>query len=67
VSATVLETNGVTMVEYRIVGDLDGVLGEIRRLLNEYSAWDYGTHVHWLDMEVDGSYQARVSRTLRVA
>jgi hypothetical protein len=63
--ATVLETVGVTQVEYRIVGDLDSVLAEIRRLLTTYGAYEHGTHVHWLDQEVDGSYMARVSRSKR--
>jgi hypothetical protein len=62
-SATVLETSGVTQIDYRIVGDLEAVLWEIQRLLTAYAAHEYGTHVHWLDQEVDGSYMARVSRS----
>lgn len=55
-------TEGVTQIEYRIVGNLEAVLEQIRRLLIEYSPYEYGTHVHWLDQEVDGTYMARVSR-----
>jgi hypothetical protein len=62
-SATVLETSGVTQIDYRIVGELEAVLWEIQRLLTAYAAQEYGTHVHWLDQEVDGSYMARVSRS----
>jgi hypothetical protein len=64
-NATVLETSSVTQIDYRIVGNLEDVLSEIHRLLTAYSAHEYGTHVHWLDQEVDGSYMARVSRSKR--
>ena len=61
--ATVHQTEGVAQVEYRIVGTLDSVLGEIKNLLRLYDPRQFGTHVHWLDMEEDGTYMARVSRS----
>jgi hypothetical protein len=61
--ATVLQTEGVAQIEYRIVGNLDAVLAEIKNLLRLYDPRQFGTHVHWLDMEEDGTYMARVSRS----
>ena len=63
IPAKVLETEGVSQIEYRIVGDLDSVLAEIKLLLTKYDPMKYGTHVHWMDMEVDRSWMARVSRS----
>lgn len=61
--AVVQERPGVSMTEYRIVGELAAVFRAITGLFRQYNPMGYGTRVHEIAVGDGGQYAARVSRS----
>lgn len=53
---------GAAMTEYRIRGGFSDVTAAIEAIFAQYDGRGYGTRVHAIDIEMDGSYVARMSR-----
>jgi hypothetical protein len=60
--APVSKRVGVSATEYSIKGSWASVVAALHSIFVNYHPHGYGTHVHWLGMDNDGQYSARVSR-----
>lgn len=64
VPAVVTPRRGISSTEYSITGDLPAVFSAITKLFERYHPMGYGTYVHSISMNDDGStYAARVSHS----
>lgn len=60
--AAVTKEVSVNRVTYTIKGDLEAVFKVVARLFADYDPRGYGTRLDALDMQMDGSYVATVTR-----
>ena len=60
--AKVMPHPGVSHTQYTITGNLRALFNSIDMIFQQYSPLAYGTRVTGLDMEVDGSYTAKIWR-----
>jgi len=58
----VSKTHGVSNTEYNIKGTWESVVKALHSIIVNYHPHGYGTYVHSIRMETDGSFSARVSR-----
>ncbi len=59
----VSKIHGVSSTEYNIKGTWESVVKALHSLIVNYHPHGYGTYVHSIRMESDGSFSARVSRS----
>jgi hypothetical protein len=50
-------------LEYTISGELNDVLKAVATIFSEYNSLGYGTRVKSLDMQMNGTYTAQMSRS----